>query len=152
MPNNMPLFKKNYMCNHVSWWPDNLVPWVTFKLSLTTAHNKKYRLQHYPISIYLSIYMHTHGYIYNIHCFLVTQWCPLTLFDPMDPPGSSVHGIAQARILERVAISFSNIIYIILVKSNSQLFTLPMCATFWNLYFFSFFSFKPLMTHWIVFS
>ena len=38
---------------------------------------------------------------------LVTQSCP-TLCDPMDcsPPGSSVHGILQARILERVAISF----------------------------------------------
>ena len=36
------------------------------------------------------------------------QSCP-TLCDPMDysPPGSSVHGISQARILERVAISFS---------------------------------------------
>ena len=33
----------------------------------------------------------------------------LTLFDPVDcsPPGSSVHGILQARILERVAIPFS---------------------------------------------
>ena len=39
---------------------------------------------------------------------LVTQSCP-TLCDPMDwrPPGSSVHGILQARILEWVAISFS---------------------------------------------
>ena len=39
---------------------------------------------------------------------LVTQSCP-TLCDPMDcsPPGSSVHGIFQARILEWVAISFS---------------------------------------------
>ena len=34
----------------------------------------------------------------------------LTLCDPIDssPPGSSVHGILQARILEWVAISFSN--------------------------------------------
>ena len=33
----------------------------------------------------------------------------LSLCDPMDgsPPGSSVHGVSQARILERVAISFS---------------------------------------------
>ena len=40
-------------------------------------------------------------------CVLVTQLC-LTLCDPMDysPPGSSVHGILQARILEWVAISF----------------------------------------------
>ena len=39
---------------------------------------------------------------------LVAQLCP-TLCDPMDdsPPGSSVHEIFQARILEWVAISFS---------------------------------------------
>ena len=39
---------------------------------------------------------------------LVTQSCP-TLCDPMDcsPPGSSVHGILQARILEWVSIPFS---------------------------------------------
>jgi len=38
----------------------------------------------------------------------VAQSCP-TLFNPMDcsPPGSSVHGILQARILEWVAIPFS---------------------------------------------
>ena len=38
----------------------------------------------------------------------VTQSC-LTLCDPVDysPPGSSVHGISQARILEWVAIPFS---------------------------------------------
>ena len=37
------------------------------------------------------------------------QSCP-TLCDRMDssPPGSSVHGILQARTLEWVAISFSN--------------------------------------------
>ena len=41
-------------------------------------------------------------------CVLVSQSCP-TLCDPMDcnPPGSSVHGILQARIQEYVAISFS---------------------------------------------
>ena len=39
---------------------------------------------------------------------LALQSCP-TLCDPMDHglPGSSVHGILQARILEWVAISFS---------------------------------------------
>ena len=38
----------------------------------------------------------------------VAQWC-LTLCDPMDCslPGSSIHGIFQARVLEWVAISFS---------------------------------------------
>ena len=41
-------------------------------------------------------------------CLLVTRSCP-TLCDPMDctQPGSSVHGILQARILEWVAISSS---------------------------------------------
>src|SRR5574337_591337 len=42
----------------------------------------------------------------------VAQSC-LTLSDPMDcsPPGSSVHGIFQARVLEWVANSFSNNLY-----------------------------------------
>ena len=41
----------------------------------------------------------------------VAQSCP-TPSDPMDcsPPGSSVHGIFQARVLEWVAIAFSNMV------------------------------------------
>ena len=41
-------------------------------------------------------------------CVLVAQSCP-ALCNPMNyrPPGSSVYGISQARILERVAISSS---------------------------------------------
>ena len=41
----------------------------------------------------------------------VAQSCP-TLSDPMDcsPPGSSIHGILQARVLEWGAIAFSNTI------------------------------------------
>ena len=41
----------------------------------------------------------------------VAQSCP-TLSDPMDCslPGSSIHGIFQARVLEWGAIAFSNII------------------------------------------
>ena len=48
------------------------------------------------------------SYLISFRCCLVTKSCP-TLCDPMDcsPPGSSVHGILQARILEWVAISFS---------------------------------------------
>ena len=40
----------------------------------------------------------------------VAQSCP-TLSDPMDcsPPGSSVHGIFQARVLEWGAIAFSEL-------------------------------------------
>ena len=44
----------------------------------------------------------------SILCSLFAQSCPI-LCDPMDcsPPGSSVHGILQARILKRVATLFS---------------------------------------------
>ena len=49
-------------------------------------------------------------HIYNLFCLkvLVSQLC-LTLYDPMDCrlPGSSVHGIFQARVLEWVVISSS---------------------------------------------
>ena len=40
----------------------------------------------------------------------VAQSCP-TLSDPMDcsPPGSSIHGIFQARVLEWGAIAFSTV-------------------------------------------
>ena len=62
---------------------------------------------------------------------LVPQLC-LTLCDPIDwsPPGSSVHGIFQARILEWVAISISRNTNISSVKSLShvQLFATPWTA------------------------
>ena len=47
----------------------------------------------------------------------VAQSCP-TLNDPMDCslPGSSIHGIFQARVLEWGAIAFSNVLYIDSVK------------------------------------
>ena len=46
-----------------------------------------------------------HRYCWSLAAVLVTQLCP-TLCDPMgcSPPGSSVHDILQARILEWVAI------------------------------------------------
>ena len=53
----------------------------------------------------------------------VTQSCP-TFSDPMDCslPGSSVHGIFQARVLEWGAIAFSNIyIYITICVSYLNL-------------------------------
>ena len=57
------------------------------------------------IILSLSIY----EYCVSISCSCsVAKWCP-TLCNPMDysPPGPSVPGISQARILEWVAISFS---------------------------------------------
>ena len=61
-------------------------------------------------------------------CVLVTQSCP-TLWDPIDYslPGSSVHGISQARILEWVAISFSRLLLLLLLShfSRVRLFAIP---------------------------
>ena len=56
----------------------------------------------------------------------VAQSCP-TLSDPMDcsPPGSSVHGIFQARVLEWVAIAFSeNLCFLITI-----VFLQPYCES-----------------------
>ena len=52
------------------------------------------------LGVYVCVYIYV--------CVCVAQSCP-TLCDPMDssPPGSSVHGILQARILEWVAMSYS---------------------------------------------
>ena len=53
---------------------------------------------------------------------LVIQSCP-TLCDPMDysSPGSSVHGLLQARILEWVAIFFSKVLLSHLKKNPTLL-------------------------------
>ena len=65
------------------------------------------------MSLFLSLSLtHTHTHIYNIWKWKwshsVAQSCP-TLCNPMDYslPGSSVHGIFQAIVLEWIVISFS---------------------------------------------
>ena len=59
-----------------------------------------------PLSSKISLFCHSCP---NSLMCLVSQSSP-TLCDPMEgsPPGSSVHGILQARILEWVAFPFSN--------------------------------------------
>ena len=58
----------------------------------------------------------------------VAQWCP-TLSDPMDYslPGSSVHGIFQARVLEWGAIAFSSNS---LLEINFCVFRLLLCVVY----------------------
>ena len=55
-----------------------------------------------------SISSFSHSSFLNVCVCLIAKLCP-TFCDPMNysPPASSVHGILQARILERVAIPFS---------------------------------------------
>ena len=50
-------------------------------------------------------------------CVLVTQLC-LTLCDPVhrSPPGSSVHGILQARILDWVVMPFSRVLIYVSIQ------------------------------------
>ena len=59
----------------------------------------------------------THKYLYTTTTAKSRQSCP-TLCDPIDgsPPGSSVPGILQARILEWVAMSFSHNTFVTVVK------------------------------------
>ena len=58
--------------------------------------------------IYFCFIAYASLWLCTVHFSSVTQSC-LTLHEPMDcsPPGSSVHGIFQARVLEWVAIAFS---------------------------------------------
>ena len=60
-------------------------------------------------------------------CMLSLQLCP-TLWDPTDcsPPGSSVHGILQARILEWVAIPFSR------GSSHPGMEPMSLCLLHWQ--------------------
>ena len=65
----------------------------------------------------------------------VAQSCP-TLHDPMDcsPPGPSIHGIFQARVLEWVAIAFSPIAqhtYFNPVVLN-RFSCVQLCVTLWT--------------------
>ena len=61
-----------------------------------------------------------------MHCaYLVAQSCPTLCDSDCGLPGSSVHGIFQARILEQVAIPFSrgssqprNLIHISFISCN----------------------------------
>ena len=84
-------------------------------MDLTEAEDIKKRWQEYTEELYkkdLHDPDNHDGVITNLEPDIleseVAQSCP-TLWDPVDcsPPGSSVHGILQARILEWVAIFFS---------------------------------------------
>ena len=60
------------------------------------------------------------------------QSCP-ALSNPMDcsPPGSSIHGILQARVLEWGAIAFSKCI-LLRAKSQSEKATYDMSPSIWH--------------------
>ena len=86
----------------------------------------------------------------------VTQSC-LTLIDPMDcsPPGSSVHGIFQARVLELGAIAFSGMYgWRVAISSlhptlleNLFLYLIESCLQFLVSFFLNSFFFKIMNFH-----
>ena len=90
---------------------------------------------------------------------LVAQSC-LTLCDPMDcsPPGSSVHKILQARVLEWVAMPSSKGIFPTkgsnpgLPHSSFRKAFLSLLAILWNSAFKWVFSFSPLLFTSLLFS
>ena len=76
---------------------------------------------------FINIFTHSVSRLFCCFCIpfsSVTQSC-LTLCDPMDssPPGSSVHGILQARMLDWVAIPFSR------AASQSRGWTCTSCIS-----------------------
>ena len=78
--------------------------WIKALLSKALTTRAKPRFSHHQPS-------HQEAYTILLASSIISevaQWC-LTLCDPMDcsPPGSSIHGIFQARVLEWVAIAFS---------------------------------------------
>ena len=74
---------------------------------------------------------------------MVTQSC-LTLWDPLDysPPGSSVHGILQPRMLEWVAIPFSKYSQSFFKKALMGIIPLNFCK--FNMFIFSFYTIKTI--------
>ena len=74
--------------------PDQEPPFISRSLSSTTEAKFPFKVQQYS---------------YNAAAAKSLQLSP-TLCDPIDgsPPGSAIPGILQARVLERVAISFSS--------------------------------------------
>ena len=58
------------------------------------------------VFFFLELICYFNPFLSILRVCLVTQSCP-TLCDPWNPPGSSVHGIFQARTVEWVAISYT---------------------------------------------
>ena len=88
----------------LQWWQSFNVPLVLFFFKFA------FWFSSFEYFDQFSRFSHIQNHLNQVQmCAKLLQLC-LTLCDPMDysPPGASVHGILQARILEWVAISFSN--------------------------------------------
>ena len=81
--------------NSKTWCPTG---WTGWSWNLSSSGCQNPRISHFSYTRHLSFWL-----------MKVVQLCP-TLCNPLDcsPPGSFVHGILQARILEWVIIPFSS--------------------------------------------
>ena len=90
---------------------ERLNHWTTSEVLILYYFKCIFSLRYFILCLcylfFFFFHYHHHG-ISQVFKMLVAQLC-LTFCDPMDCslPGSSVHGILQARIVEWVAISFS---------------------------------------------
>ena len=102
---------KKFIWNHRRPQTGNAVLSKNRAGGITLTNFKVYYKAHYSKHCGTGKQKQKHMYQWNTIVYIPQslQSC-LTLCDPMDYrlPGSSVHGISQARILEWVAISFSN--------------------------------------------
>ena len=78
--------------------------WTTFKIILDNNYKWTTAVKNYESLLYTC---NLHNTLHQLYAKSL-QSCPI-LCDPMNcsPPGSSVHGILQARIMEWIAISYS---------------------------------------------
>ena len=94
------------------WYQSSLAYLISFDTNCTTSTATNLQVLWNPEHItYFTVLLLTIPFLISPPPCMNAQalWSCLTLCNPMDcsPPGSSVHGILQARILERVAMPSS---------------------------------------------
>ena len=82
---------------------------------------------------------------------LITQSCP-TFWDPMDcsPPGSFIHGILQARILERLWYCINILFKVLYCKIKDVFFIFCACVCLPSLYYFCGKYYKPITLQYYI--
>ena len=104
-----------FMFSHNSWYIVSTLFFVLFSLMGEVTLHTQNSTDHFTLSGWLCAEIHTpKNYETSLYSesekwkVLIAQLC-LTLCNPMDcsPPGSSIHGILQARTLEWIAVPFS---------------------------------------------
>ena len=117
-PTRAHIYVDTYICIHARtrMLTDMLLQHCMLRINIQDSDSQNCQIQSQPRKPKSCLLLHTHkgretfSHISRRRLMLVSQSCP-TFCDPMDysPPGFSVHGIFQARILEWVAFPFSRV-------------------------------------------